>query len=98
MTSVDITVDKEGNVTAAPSVVGTKVAVAHHIAPLVVLLAYGGLFVWFMIYTTLWFTHLETAAQTVNVTAWIGASQTMLAGLAGFVFKFYTGWRTGDEH
>jgi hypothetical protein len=92
----DITIDPAGNVTTGPAPMGGKVAVAHHIAPLVVLLTYGGLFVWFMIYTTLWFVSLPTAAQTVNVTAWIGSTQTMMAGLAGFVFKFYTGWRNND--
>lgn len=96
---VDITVDQAGNAVVTPqpgTIIPSKVVIAHHIAPLVVLLGYGGLFMWFMIYTTVWFVHLKTDAQTGTVAGWIGGTQTMMAGLAGFIFKFYTDARYGD--
>jgi hypothetical protein len=96
----DIEIRPDGTVVpTVGSVVPSKVAVAHHIAPLVVLLVYGGLFVWFMIYTTLIFVHLPLASQTTTFTAWVGGTQTMLAGLMGFIFKFYADAQFGgDRH
>jgi hypothetical protein len=79
------------------SIIPAKVVVAHHVASIVVLMIYGGVFVWFMIYTTLWFTHIPSADQTPTVTAWIGGTQTMMAGLAGLMFKFYTDSQFGDH-
>jgi hypothetical protein len=93
----DITIDAEGHTTVGGTPVPPKLVIAHHVASIIVLMVYGGLFVWYMIYTTLWFVHLPTAAQTPTVTAWIGGSQTMLSGLAGFIFKFYTDAQFGGD-
>ncbi|HEY5212261.1 MAG TPA: hypothetical protein VIJ38_04485 [Acidobacteriaceae bacterium] len=97
MTGPEITVDGVA-VPNVGTIVPANIVVAHHIAALVVLIGYGGLFMWYMIYTTLIFVHLPLASQTPIFTAWVGGTQTMMAGLAGLIFKFYTDARYGDRH
>lgn len=93
----DITIDAEGHTTVGGTPVPPKLVIAHHVASIIVLMVYGGVFVWFLIYTTLIFVHLPLAAQTTTFTTWVGGTQTMLAGLMGLIFKFYQDAHFGDH-
>lgn len=69
--------------------------------PRIMVTCYGVLYGWTNWYLVRWYAYLPPVERTVQVTAFVSAVLTALAGLSGWIYKIYSEngrpWHQGDS-